>query len=386
MTNKKKHLLFITKHDPYALGGGAYATRAYLRAFSVIFEGQIDICIADSCEPFGSDIQHDYLHRVEKRPLIHRLLSFLTGDMHRYTSFVKQLLQKHKEKYAICVFDQNAVGGTLVNYVNKLGLKTITIHHNYEPEYYKANEKNNIVKCLLLPQIKRVEKRSYKNSCMNLFLTTDDLNMFELIYGKPKGLNKMIGCFEYADYQIRNKNNSANEKPVFVITGSLNCFETKEALQFFFSELYEEIPSDSQIIIAGRNPDKEIEEWCQSYTNVQLIPNPKEMYEIINKADIYLSTNRLGGGLKLRLMDGISNGLPVLAHRTSARGYEAFMEIEALYTFKDKISFKSSIEKMLTRHQKGLFSKDQIQATYKKSFSFEAGVKRLQDILIESDC
>lgn len=377
--NKKKHILFITKHDPYAQGGGAYATHAYMRAFSVIFKGQIDICIASSCEPFGSDIQYDRLYRVEKRPSIYRLLSFITGDMHRYTSFVKHLLKKNKEKYTICVFDQNAIGGTLVKYANKLDLKTITIHHNHEPEYYKANEKNSIIKCLLLPQIRRIEKRSYKNSCMNLFLTTDDLNVFESIYGKPSGLNKMIGCFEYTDYQAKNKKNTTNEKPTFVITGSLNRLETKEALQFFFSELYEEIPSDSQIIIAGRNPDEEIEKWCQSYTNVQLIPNPKDMYEVINKSDIYLSTNRLGGGLKLRLMDGISNGLPILAHTTSARGYEAFIEIGVLYTFGDKSSFKSSVEKILTRHQKGFFSKDQILTTYKNSFSFEAGVKRLQD-------
>lgn len=377
------HILFITKHDPYSTGGGCYATHAYLRAFSVVFDGKIDICVADHCKPFKEDVLFEHVYRVKKRSQLHRLLSFVTGDMHRYTMFVKHLLRKNRGKYTFCVFDHNVISGTLVKYVNKCGIKTITIHHNYEPDYYKANESSNLMKVLLLPQIKRIEKIAYKNSYLNLFLTMDDLNMFESIYGKSKGKNKLIGCFEASDYSINKINHRVNEFPVFIITGSLNRIETKESLRFFFSELYEEIPSVHKIIIAGRNPDSEIIKWCHSYPNVHLISNPANMHQIVNKADIYLSVNHLGGGLKLRLMDGFSNGLPVIAHKTSARGYQCFFESNVLYVFEDKLSFRDSIKQVLSKYQKNVFSKDDIQTIYNDSFSFNAGVERLQKLLAE---
>lgn len=107
------------------------------------------------------------------------------------------------------------------------------------------------------------------------------------------------------------------------------------------------------------------------------------MHQIVNKADIYLSVNHLGGGLKLRLMDGFSNGLPVIAHKTSARGYQCFFESNVLYVFEDKLSFRDSIKQVLSKYQKNVFSKDDIQTIYNDSFSFNAGVERLQKLLAE---
>ena len=45
MTDK---LLFLAPVNPMGIGGGSFATHAYLRAFSELWEGKVDVLLADS--------------------------------------------------------------------------------------------------------------------------------------------------------------------------------------------------------------------------------------------------------------------------------------------------------------------------------------------------
>lgn len=84
-----------------------------------------------------------------------------------------------------------------------------------------------------------------------------------------------------------------------------------------------------------------------------------------------------GSGVKLRVMDGLRLGLPVLCHENSANGYETIMKAGYMFTYHDVLSFESSYSKLI--HTK--FEKKNIYESYRQTFSFEAGVKRLRDIL-----
>ena len=46
----KKKVLFLTAANPMGIGGGCFASHAYLRAFSDIYEGRVDVVMADSWE------------------------------------------------------------------------------------------------------------------------------------------------------------------------------------------------------------------------------------------------------------------------------------------------------------------------------------------------
>ena len=96
----------------------------------------------------------------------------------------------------------------------------------------------------------------------------------------------------------------------------------------------ESLPNGSEVIISGRNPDQRIIDTCSKISNVRLIPNPKDMSDIIRMADIYICPTRLGGGLKLRIMDGLRLGLPIITHSCSARGYDVFKNTGFFYSFK----------------------------------------------------
>ena len=77
-------------------------------------------------------------------------------------------------------------------------------------------------------------------------------------------------------------------------------------------------------------------------------------------------------------MDGLRQGLPVLAHRVSARGYEAFQG-KSLFAYDDVASFRTALQALLACSGDGQSRRQ----SYLGQFSFEAGVERLRNILEE---
>jgi glycosyltransferase involved in cell wall biosynthesis len=105
------------------------------------------------------------------------------------------------------------------------------------------------------------------------------------------------------------------------------------------------------------------------------------MSKVINKADIYLCPVFVGGGLKLRVMDGLQQGLPALVHEVSARGYDEFEKAGVLFSYNDKQSFEESLTKIVEITKKHKIKKEDIRKLYQVNFSFEEGVKRVKKIL-----
>jgi glycosyltransferase involved in cell wall biosynthesis len=375
------NILFITKHDPFGIGGGSFASHAYLRAFSEITNGQIDICLAEHCVVSDDAIRYRNIYRVKKRSIINRCFSLFTGELHRYTTFVEKLLTK-QQQYDYCVFDHNSISGTLVKFVNKLNINTITIHHNYEPDYFISSTSNLLIKALLLPIVKRIERTAYRHSNFNFFLTQVDLDTFARQYGKVKAVNSVTGCFEYTGTVINLPANPIERRNIsLVISCSLSNNQNRLTLQNFFKNYYSLLPQESKIIIAGKDPSKKIRQLCAHYPNVLLIPNPIDMNEVIRLANIYLCPIEIGGGLKLRIMDGLKNALPILAHKNAARGYDTFLDREWFQVYKDENDFIIAFNNLtqLVKHKKGITSN--IIRNYMDSFSLDAGKQRIREAI-----
>ena len=101
------------------------------------------------------------------------------------------------------------------------------------------------------------------------------------------------------------------------------------------------------------------------------------MEPILEAADCYICPTSLGSGIKLRVLDGLQWGLPVVAHDVSARGYERMEETGCLLRYSDGPSFRAA----LTLLREKSIDKEKVLTAYRNIFSLEAGCKRLKSIL-----
>ena len=119
-----------------------------------------------------------------------------------------------------------------------------------------------------------------------------------------------------------------------------------------------------------------------NYAPITLIPNPEDMMSIVSGCDIFLCPTRLGGGLKLRVMDGLRAGLPVIAHQVSARGYSEFKKAGMLWSFESPEEFRQALIAVLSHLQAGNVKKEDIKMKAKREFSFDEKVNVLRTIIL----
>ncbi|WP_173474956.1 glycosyltransferase [Fibrobacter succinogenes] len=376
-------ILYICMHNPFGRGdGGDLASHAYFNAFCKLANGAIDLICSNEIELKNNSEDNFTKGKIffaPERPFFYKLLSVVTGRLNRYTRFAKRIIKKGHYEYV--VFDHSSIAGQLVDYAKKNGVKTITIHHNYEYEYYKDNSKW-LNRLLFLHHVVRNEKKAYQKSDLNLFLTKQDLVTFENVYKHSLNKNAVLGTFEYMSNthlpQIRQNENG--DCITFSITGTLCSFQTNDGIKYFFSKLFSCMPSKCKVIISGKNPTEDIILLCREHANVKLIKNPENMDDVIQQSDVYLCPTRIGGGLKLRVMDGLRNGIPVLCHEKAARGYDFFYDTPFFKIFHNEMEFKEYLIELIENVQEKNFSRIFIQEKYEEYFSFNSGFQRLKSI------
>lgn len=376
-------ILYILKHNPWGIGGGCYACRNYMDAFMDVFHGaDFDFCI---CEEYLKDRDTDYPENVrfvgvKPRGRLSKLLSPITGLLHRHQEMASRLLRSGEYDY--CVFDESGIAGSLVEAAKKYGVKTIVINHNYQVEYSRDNTKSWLKRQLILPVVERCERVSYLNCDYNIFLTEEDKAKFKEVYGASTTKDFVGGCFLRKGDEIKSDclKPFNNDRLKIVISGTMGNVQNLDGLTYFLDELYPLMPDGMDVVLTGKNPPQSLIKRVEDYPNITIIPNPKDILSIIEQCDIFLCPTRLGGGMKLRVMDGFRCGLPVIAHKISARGYSGFEKEGYLWSFEDKEDFKSCINDIKMQISERRISKQDISDFASQNFAFEERTKTLKNI------
>lgn len=375
-----KRLLIITRHILSQNNGGANATKGFIHCLANLYKDCSLICPAFCGEAKQYIPAHVKIYPYfDQRSKIQKGLDVYRGRICADTPFVKKHLSN--QQYDIVIIDHSIAGASLVKLIKDTGAKLITIHHNVE-RYYNHDNRTGYSLLFRYPYIyfaNKAERDCLLHSDVNLTVTEKDASTFRSWYqGKNLHLHNW-GIFNYQpfkDVQFTSRERNLT----FVITGSLHFTQSIRPILDFINRywplLLQEYPV-AQLIIAGRNPTPILMETCKEQKNITIIPNPENMEEVIVKADYYISPINMGSGQKLRIMDGLKQGLPVLCHEVSSYGYEEVAENNCLFAYHDEDSFMIALRKMLSTD----INPNTVYQTFQKVFSLETGTQCLQDIL-----
>jgi glycosyltransferase involved in cell wall biosynthesis len=384
-------VLFFTHHYLDDNSGGSFASRAYINAFSEI---------ADTCMLMYPDRGipvSDFIHKKcilkgikDEHTKVQKVIDIYRGRIHRYADVMIPEIQEFKPD--VVVFDNSRTSAGMLKKVKKSGVKTIVIHHNYEMEYYRGTKPFIAWRFPFMHYMEEAERTAVQFGDLNLTLTDEDKSLLQMHYDRSHTSKiAKLGTFESMPEQPTLSADAKAPKLMndicFAITGTLGSYQTEVSVIPFLEEDYPEllnVLADSKLIVAGRNPSIKVINACAKYPSVKLIANPQNMQEVIAQADVYICPTCVGGGLKLRVMDGLKAGLPVLTHAVSARGYDEFRKADCLFVYHDKNSFRAALQKLLQAMKEGGLDVTSIKNTYTSIFSFEAGVQRLRDLLSEN--
>ena len=380
-------ILYVLKHNPWGIGGGCYACRNYLQLFSEVFAGaDMDVCICR--EYLTPEREKEYpkahFYAVDPRGLMSKAMTIFSGVMHRHQNVVEALLGQNQYDY--CVFDHNSIAGSLVVACRRKGVRSIVLNHNCEYDYFRDN--NGWLKRLMfLRQVRRNECRSYLGCDYNIFLTEEDKVQFESMYGKSDTTSIVGGCFYPKGYAMTSFGSSMplrKERMKIVVSGTMGNVQNMDGINYLLDELLPHVPKDMEVVLAGKNPPASLMERVQSMSpRVTILPNPKDMDAIVRDCDIFLCPARLGGGMKLRVMDGFRNGLPVIAHKVSARGYREFEKHGMMWEFETAEEFATSLHQAMQDIREAKITRENIVEEAFCRFDFAEIVKRIKKPFIQ---
>lgn len=356
--------------------GGGLATLAYYNALCDIYPGLVDCAMP---EEFCIERFKDFIPipRRTKWEMISK------WSLHRIKAFLESFLKKEALKYSVCVINGGVYAGDMMDMIHTYGIKIVVIHHNYETEYHMTNKSLFTLRGLFPCLISYNEKRAYLKAEMNLFLTKPDMDIFEEVYGHNDARNYLLGVFETGRRTF--KPSKCQSKKTIVVTGSLCTYQTIHSLLEFEKRYFDAFRAnfpDYKLLIAGRSPSQEILDLeSRNPGIIQIVGDPENMDYITDKGAIYLCTTSVGGGLKLRVMDGLKKGMAVLVHKVSARGYEQFFDSPFFKVYDNVDSFVNglkSIQMSLMNAEKDF--PNEIIKKYEASLGYESGVRRMSDI------
>jgi hypothetical protein len=381
MINFKDKILIVTCHYLNLNNGGSLGSKAYINAFARIFDKCVLIYPDNEVDvkPYLS-VNIELIPCKDNRNKIQKAIDVYLGKLHRFRQIAIEYIKTNKPEYIL--FDHSITSGNILKVAKQNSCKIITIHHNVETEYLKDNKPIIPIRLPFFLYMEKIEYNALNYSDLNLTVTNEDAIELDRLYNKNNAKIHYWGTFEHPNIVHKLAGNTS-KKNRFVITGNLSFEQSYKSIISFIETYYSallEIVSDAKLIIAGRNPNKDLIKCCSKYENIDLIPNPADMSEVIDNVDYYVCPVDMGGGVKLRVADGLKAGLPVIAHKVSSRGYEMFRKYPFFNVYDDLSSFRQAVEITIG----DTYKKEDILDLYLNRFSFESGLNRLENILIDS--
>ena len=122
---------------------------------------------------------------------------------------------------------------------------------------------------------------------------------------------------------------AAQKNPYLLITGSLWFGPNADGAAWFIKNVWHKLVGDEhyiskvyKMVIAGSKPGKEILSLKSCHKSIELVDSPRDMKPYFERALIYLAPIFSGAGMKVKVAEALSYGLPVIGTSHALTGYK----------------------------------------------------------------
>ncbi|PWK65936.1 glycosyltransferase involved in cell wall biosynthesis [Aminobacter sp. AP02] len=140
----------------------------------------------------------------------------------------------------------------------------------------------------------------------------------------PDVIPNGIPRFELIPDKLVEQPAMINGHPTLLFIGHLNYAPNIEAARRLATQILPRVRatlSGAKLIIAGRNPNRALNDLA-ALPGVKLIANPDDLSELYRIAHLTIVPLTTGGGTRLKILEAMAWGLPVVATRLAAEGLE----------------------------------------------------------------
>jgi glycosyltransferase involved in cell wall biosynthesis len=235
-------------------------------------------------------------------------------------AFVEQLTRKENFEIIYC---DHETAIQYLPYVHQWQKKLkIYDEHNISSEGflgYVRYEKNPLVRFVYLVEgikFRLYEKRMFP--VFNRILTISQVDKKKLI---EQGISPSKIKFLPIPFKTKPQFNFGSKNILFI--GLLSWWPNKDAVLWFYHRIFpivkEKIPQ-AKFMVIGANPPEEIKRIGKQDRSVEVAGYVKNVHSYFRKTGVFVAPIRAGAGVRIKILDALARGLPIVATKRSATG------------------------------------------------------------------
>lgn len=307
-----------------------------------------------------------------------------------YFYFVWKKLKNEMRMFDIVILGRSRLGFIAKDVKKKkYNCKVFSFFENIEFDYAKVYFSENIgIIRYILTIIERFVVKRDENACVKysdelIMLSERDKNKVGYLYGDHEKTCHIIPvCLEKT---IDLKKVSRNGTIAFI--GSLYSSANIKSLNWFIDNVWKCFYQKTEIefIIAGNNPPNHLRKAIKQFQNIILIENFGEVIDIIPKNALMVAPIIEGAGMKVKVAETLSMGLPIVGSDEALVGYEEVLNKQGIYRANTTLQYKDVIDEYIKSFahikEEDIIQKQEL---FKEFYSYERAKKCLEMLLHEA--
>jgi len=152
-----------------------------------------------------------------------------------------------------------------------------------------------------------------------------------------------------ADLSSFSPTTGQSTEPMLLYVGAMHYYPNIDAVHYFFETMFdrirEAVPS-VQVQIVGHSPPPDIQELAR-HPGIQVTGSVDDVRPYYSSAAVFIVPLRLGGGTRLKIVEAMAMGLPVVSTSVGAEGLQ-LRDGQDILLADDPISFADATLRLLT--------------------------------------
>ncbi len=249
----------------------------------------------------------------------------LSVEMFKFTEMshvIKKLTNEidfqivHYDTISLAEYFKDAEG--IPKILNHHGAESFMIHRRI------ANEPNYLKKLFFLMEARKL-RRYEKDNCpkfdLNIVVSEFDKEILEEI--SPGLKIEIVENGVDINYFLPSERKNNNKRLIFA--GRLDQYSNKDAILYFCNKVWplikEKIP-DTRLTIIGNNPPQKLVEIANHDRGIELLGYVDDVRPFFANAMISICPIRDGGGIRIKILDALAMGMPIISTSIGCEGIE----------------------------------------------------------------
>jgi len=236
------------------------------------------------------------------------------------------LLARHR--FDAAVLESIYVGG-FVPALRKAGVPELLVNHNIESRLWREIARfrpaytNRLSEWWEVYKLTRYEARLARTVAYRVAMSDQDRQIFEHISGVPCGVSPNGVDIDFFPFRPRTRSEDGSPWRL-VMTGTMNYQPNIDAAEFFLDDIFPLVQSvhPVQAAFVGRDPAPELLERQQRHRSAFFTGLVPDVRPYVSQADIFIVPLRHGSGTRLKILEAMAQGIPVVTTSIGCEGLD----------------------------------------------------------------